>query len=416
MYTPVQLPAKATAVVGVRRSGKTTYLHQLRRERAEQGVPRERLPYLNFEDERLVDLTADQLGLLVEDYYRQYPALRGREVVTWCFDEIHYVVGWERLVRRLLDSERVEVFVTGSSAALLSREVATALRGRAWEVAVYPFGFAEVLDHRGQPVPEVPGRLSSPTRSAIERAFLAYLGVGGFPEAQGLDAAARSQLLPDCVDVAILRDVVERHGVTHIVGLLWLVRHLLANAASTFSVERFHAAMKSQGLVIAKDTVHRLLEYVQDCFLVRTVWMESNSERQRMVNPRKAYPVDPGLIGLFERSGRANRGRALETVVMLELERRGYEVHYVRTAEGWEVDFLAHRPGDRSLLVQVCAEGGADETLARELRGLEAASRHYTRASGVLVTLDAAAPTQLPPGMMWRPAAQWLLEADPAGV
>ena len=107
-------------------------------------------------------------------------------------------------------------------------------------------------------------------------------------------------------------------------ALRWLARHLLSNAAGSFSVEKFYSGLKSQGISIAKDTVHLLLSYLEDCFLIRTVWVESESERRRMVNPRKSYPIDAGLIPVFDRSGRANLGHALETAVYLELERRGF--------------------------------------------------------------------------------------------
>lgn len=108
-------------------------------------------------------------------------------------------------------------------------------------------------------------------------------------------------------------------------------------------------------------------------FFLRTVAMHSASERQRMVNPRKAYPVDPGLISLFERSGRSHQGRALETAVLLELERRGWETSYVRTKGDFEVDFFAHRAGEKPLLIQVCLESEGEETWNRELRSLEMA-------------------------------------------
>jgi predicted AAA+ superfamily ATPase len=101
-------------------------------------------------------------------------------------------------------------------------------------------------------VPEDPGFTSGPQRSRLEKAFLAWLTVGGFPEAQGLAPATRGQLLRDCVDVAMLRDVVERHGVSNLTGLRWLVRHLLGNAGGLFSVEKFHGALKSQGVAIAR--------------------------------------------------------------------------------------------------------------------------------------------------------------------
>ena len=202
------------------------------------------------------------------------------------------------------------MLITGSSAALLSREIATVLRGRAWQVPIHPFSFEETLRHQGRTLPEGPGVLTGRERGRLERALLDWLVAGGFPEAQGLDPASRHQLLRDYVDVAMLRDVVERHDVRNVAALRWLVRRLLGNAGGLFSIEKFHAVLKSQGMPIAKDTLHQFLGYLEDCLLVRLVWMESTSERQRMVNQRKAYPVDAGLIPVFDRTGRANLGHA----------------------------------------------------------------------------------------------------------
>lgn len=175
--------------------------------------------------------------------YRRFSAFRGIQTVTWCFDEIQAVPGWERFVRRLLDTEKVEVFLSGSSAARLSRELATAMRGRSWEVVIHPFSFEEYLRHRGQEVPRSQETLSAGKRSALEGALLSYLDVGGFPEAQGLDAPTRMRLLDEYVDIAMLRDVVERHRVSNVTGLRWLVRHLLGNPCGLFSVEKFYAGL-----------------------------------------------------------------------------------------------------------------------------------------------------------------------------
>lgn len=412
----VAFPGKVTAIIGMRRAGKTTYLHQLRRERLAGGVGRERLPYINFEDERLAGLQMQDLNLLVEEYYRQMPAVRGRDVVTWCFDEIQVVAGWERFTRRLLDTEKVEMFVSGSSAALLSREVATSMRGRGWEVVVYPFSFEEYLSHHHHEVPSDPGRLLAADRSRLEGALLNYLVTGGFPEAQLLAIAERQRLLADYVDVAMLRDVVERHGVSNVTGLRWLVRHLLGNPAGKFSVERFHAALKSQGIAISRDTVHQLLAYLEDCFLVRTVWVEADSERRRMVNPRKAYPVDPGLIPVFDRTGRSNLGHALETAVMIELARRRWEVTYVRTEAGHEVDFLARRAGGPAQLIQVCANLDAAATREREVRALLAASAEHPRATLHLITLTPETARAIPEEIAVHAAAEWFLLPDPAEI
>jgi len=188
-------------------------------------------------------------------------------------------------------------------------------------------------------------------------------------------------------------------------------RQLLANPGGSFSVKKHYDTLRSQGVSVGKDTLHDYLAYLEDAFLVRIVAMHSASERQRMVNPRKAYPIDPGLIALFERSGRVHHGQALETAVMLELERRGFQVSYVRTPEEFEVDFLAQRPGEPPLLVQVSLETEGDDTWERELRALEAAVLRFPDARPILVTLDAAPPTRpLPLSISWAPAAEWLLE------
>jgi hypothetical protein len=406
----VTIPGKATAVVGMRRAGKTYFLHQVRQQQAAEGIPRDRLPYVNFEDERLAGIEAAHLGSLFESYYRERPGLRGKQAVTWCFDEIQVVPGWEKFVRRLLDSEKVQVYITGSSASLLSREIATALRGRAWEVVIHPFSFEESLRHRNLGVPTNPASMTAVERSSVERAFLDYLSAGGFPEAQGMDAPTRMQLLGDYVDVSMLRDVVERHSVTNVVGLRWLLRHLLGNVGALFSVEKFYSSLKSQGFAISKDTVHSLLSHVEDCFLVRTVWMEAASERRRMVNPRKAYPVDPGLIPVFDRTGRRNLGHALESAVLVELERRRAEVTYVRTPSGLEVDFLArHRDGGFEL-IQVCADMTDEATSAREIRALEEAGRVHPQAVRRLLLLARdALRSSLPVGIIAQPAYEWLL-------
>jgi len=404
------IPGKAFAVIGVRRGGKTSFLAQCRLDRLAAGRPPESQLLLSLEDERLAGLTVADLGWLLEEHQRQFPTLRAKGGITLYLDEVHTVAGWEGLVRRLMDTGGVEIFVSGSSARLLSREVATSLRGRAMEVLVLPFSFREALRHAGVEPDGPVARLRPADRAAIDQRLRRYLTEGGFPEAQGAVPRDRAALLSSYVDVMVLRDVIERHAVSNPLALRWIERQLLANPGGAFSVRKHYDALRSQGVAVGKDTLHDYLAYLEDAFLVRTIAMHSGSERQRMVNPRKAYPVDPGLIALFERSGRSQQGRALETAVMLELERRGWEVSYLRTTAGFEVDFIAHRAGDAPLLIQVCLESEGDETWERELRALESAAG-YTEARAFLVTLDAVPPQRpLPRGLTWAPASIWLLE------
>jgi predicted AAA+ superfamily ATPase len=281
------------------------------------------------------------------------------------------------------------------------------------EVLVHPFSFREALRHAGAEPSGRHERLAPPARAALDQRLRAYLAEGGFPGAQGAEPRDRAALLSSYVDVVVLRDVIERHAVSNPLALRWIERQLLANPGGAFSVKKHYDTLRAQGVAVGKDTLHQHLAHLEDAFLVRTVAMHSASERQRMVNPRKAYPVDPGLITLFERSGRTHHGRALETALFLELERRGFEVTYLRTREGLEVDFLAHRAGEPALLVQSCLETEGDETWERELRALESAAARFPKARARLVTLDASAPARkLPRGIAWAPAARWLLEED----
>jgi predicted AAA+ superfamily ATPase len=256
---------------------------------------------------------------------------------------------------------------------MLSKEIASSLRGRAWTVVLHPFGFEEALRHAGAKVPAEPMHLGSREVANLERSFLAHLEVGGFPEAQGLEAASRATLLRDDVDVVLLRDVIERHAVRQVEALRWLVRRLLGNAAGSFSAEKCYSALRSEGFAVTKDSVHALLAHLEDCFLIRCVWMDSGSERQRMVNPRKVYPIDTGLIPNFDRARRANLGHALETCVLLELERRRAEITYVRTTSGHEVDFLARFPAGAEALIPCCADASDPATAERESRALDEA-------------------------------------------
>lgn len=403
------VPGKAIAVIGMRRAGKTSLLWQILADRLAQGTPREGLLYFSFEDERLAGIQAKDLDMLVEEYYRLFPEWRDHQRATFFLDEIQVVPGWEIFARRLLDSEKVDLFLSGSSARLLSREVATSMRGRAMEAVVLPFSFRESLRHAGREPRKNPAHLTKAQRSSLDKALLAYLEQGGFPEAQGVDVRNRVELLRGYVDVVLLRDVIERYAVTQPLALRWMVRQLLGNAAGLFSINKFHLDLKSQGTAVAKDTLHALLDHLEDAFLLRSVGIAADSERRRRVNLRKVYPVDTGLISIFDRSGKANLGHMLETAVFLELERRGADVAYVRTTGGFEVDFLARYSDGQQELIQVCTTIDDPETLARETRALSDAADDFPRARCLLITLYKPAAVRLVPKVTLVAASEWLL-------
>ena len=270
------------------------------------------------------------------------------------------VPGWEPFVRRLLDTEKVELILSGSSARLLSREVATSMRGRALEVLIHPFSFRESLRHTGVEPGAPWDRLSKAVHSDLDHRWARIFWRVDFRRRWGYPTADHGALLRSYVDVVVLRDIIERYAVTNPVALRWMQRHLLANAATAFSVQKFYNDLRSQGIPVGKDTLHAYLGYLEDAFLIRTIALHTGSERQRMVNPRKAYPVDPGLIPLYANGpGRPNLGHALETAVMVELERRGLQVCVCTHQGGFRGGF----PGNESPTTS-----GTDPGLSGRLR------------------------------------------------
>lgn len=405
-----KLANKALAVVGVRRGGKTSFLYQNMAQRYAAGAAQGTQILISLEDERLVGMTSEDLGWLLDQHKSQVPALRAGDRRTVYLDEVQVVPGWETVVRRLLDAHDADVFVSGSSAKLLSREVHTSLRGRAMEVLVHPFSFREALRHADLEPSGHWQELNTSERATLESALNSYLKVGGFPEAQGSEDIHRIPLLKGYVDLMVFRDVVERHAVSNIEALRCLQRHLLASPAAPFSVSKFYRDLRSQKVAVGEETLYTLLGHLEDAFLIRQVFMHTESERQRQRNPRKMYPIDTGLFPIYERAGRENRGAALETAVMLELERRGYTVGWVRAGTDLEVDFHAESHVFSPLLIQVSLETSADATWDREVRALQAAAAEHPEARTLLLTLDPTPPPRVLPGRLeWQSVAQWLL-------
>jgi len=415
------VPGKAHAVIGMRRAGKTCFLKQLLAKRRKVGPP-ERSIYLSFDDDRLAGIDASQLDALLEEYFRRYPDLRrkqrSRDRSVWFLDEVQLVEGWDRFVRRVLDTEPIDIVVSGSSARMLSREIHSSLRGRAMATVIAPFSFREALRHRDEEPKAHANRLTTAARSAIERRLREYLVAGGFPEAQGsgkrlLDRGTRVALLQGYVDTVLFRDVIERHAVSQVAALRWIIRHALRNPCGSFSANKLHDDLRSQGHNVAKDTVHALLDHLIDAFVIAAVPVATDSERRRNTNPRKFYPADPGLIDAFDTSGRSNTGHALETAVYNELSRRGADLAYVKTKAGFEVDFLARHADGREELIQVCADPSDAATWQRETRALDAAHAEHPRAERLVIVLDTSGSRALShPKTQVLPAHQWLLAAE----
>ena len=404
------VPGKAHAITGMRRAGKTCYLFQCLQDARARGATREQLVYFNFEDERLGSVEAARLSEIVESYYQRHPGFRRREEVVFCFDEIQLVPGWERFVRRLMDSEKARVFLSGSSSKMLSREVATSMRGRAMETTITPFSFREFLAAREIAFPE--NGLAPPARmrSLLQKALDDYLLTGGFPEARhAMSGQDRVDLLRGYVDTVLFRDVAERHGVGNLVALRAFVRQIVRNPAKVFSISKIAGDFASRGIAVSKETLLGFLDYFVDAFLVFALPVHTRSERRRQVNPRKLYLADHSLAAAFSPADGLERGRLLENMVACELLRKTRDLAYFKTAGGLEVDFLATTFDGKRHLIQVACDVSSARTWEREVRALLAARAEACDASSWLLCEIMPPPGfEMPEKTNVVPLSEWL--------
>jgi uncharacterized protein len=378
------VPHKIMTVTGVRRAGKTYFLYQAMQALMEEGASKQSILYMNFEDDRLSDITVKELPRILDCYFERYPEQKKERTYIF-FDEIQNVDGWEKFIRRLQDSEDAQIFLTGSSAKLLSHEIATALRGRCLNYEVFPFSFKEFLQHQ-----DVALKKSSASKAEIKNAFNDYIAYGGYPETIGYSERIWRNTLQDYIRLILYRDMIERHRIKNHSLVKYFIRHLLQNVASPLSINKLFNDMKSQGFSVSKDTLHLYLSYIEDAYTFFTVPIFSHSLRVQQVNYRKLYCVD---IGLSEASvfGVAERvGALLENLVYLELRRDDQnEIYYHKTASGKEIDFFVIRNKQERHLIQVALHLEDPATRTRELDALCEAMDELDVSSSLIITRDA---------------------------
>ena len=366
---------KIVGLAGVRRSGKTFLFFDTIRRLTEQGVDRRCIVYLNFEDDRLNPIHAGELDLVLRCLRQLYPETLNQRIFMF-LDEVQNVPGWERWVRRIQDTEDVEVYVTGSSSQLLTRDLATALRGRSITLEVFPLNFSEALAFRGIEV--IPHRAEN--ESLIRGALEAYLAWGGFPEIVLADETLRPLILEEYASLMFYRDVVERYGVRNEKLMRELLRHVFRNTASLINVSKLHRDFRSLGFSVSKNTLFDYLSYLEDAFLVFLVPRQEQSLRKQAHNPKKLHVIDPGLVAAFKANPGRDVGHKLETVVYLEVRRTRKDLFY--HIDGSEVDLC---DGEGAFFINTCWSLAEAETRRRESRAMALGHARWPQAHGLLL-------------------------------
>jgi predicted AAA+ superfamily ATPase len=374
---------KAAVCIGVRRSGKSTYLFQIVQRLIESGVSRQNILYLNFFDDRLHALRQENLGLITEAYYSIFPRKKNSEVVYCFFDEIQSVPGWEPFVDRMMRTEKCEIYITGSSAKMLSKEIATQMRGRALSWEMFPFSFREFLDYKGI---EKENSLSTKKRLIVQKAFEEYWETGGFPEVLGLTRQLRIKIHQEYFHTILFRDLVERHDISHPKAVADLAHSLVDNTASLYSINSLTGYLKSLGHKVPKAAVSDYMEWFEDSYFLFTMQIFDSSAARRDSNPKRIYCIDHAMVTSVASGILVNSGHLLENLVFTALRRLYPEIHYYKTRTGREVDFIVPTSGKTRIVIQACESLAEPQTRKREIAAISEAMAELGLKTGTIAT------------------------------
>lgn len=379
-----EAPNKIKVAIGMRRAGKTYFLYQQIIKMIEEGVDRSAILYINFEDDRLLPLDEQKLAKLVDAFYSLYPQNHDRKCFLF-FDEIQNVNNWPIVIRRLHDSKNAEIFLTGSSAKLLSKEIATSLRGRSLAIEIWPYSFQEFI--RAKKVIIDRSLYDKKAQDRLAEVFNNYLSGGGFPEIISYDSDVKQKTLQEYLDIVIYRDIIERHNIKNPTLIKYMILSMIHNVGKPFAVNKFYNDLKSQGYQIGKDILYEYADHLEDAYLAFSVSIYDKSIRKVQTNPKKLYAIDTGMVRALTLDYESDLGRLFENIVYLDLRRLGCKINYYLTSERYEIDFLAQTSRGHKKLFQVAWDVQDAKTREREERALQAGMRELS-IDGEIITLD----------------------------
>ena len=336
-------------VTGVRRCGKSTLQLQIQKKYFEfEGV------FLHFEDPRLA-------GITTADFERLYNEIKQRNSKLVFFDEIQIVQGWEIFVNQLLREDFI-VFITGSNASLLSRELGTHLTGRHFSTELFPFSYNEFLVFT--------------QKQPNESSFTEYLQFGGMPDYL---RTKTGKYLNQLLDDVLIRDIAVRYGVRDVNSLRQLTVYLLSNIGNLVSANGLSCMFG----IKSHSTFLDYFSYLRDAYLLEFVPLFDYSVKKQIRNPQKVYAVDLGIYHQNKIAFSSNEGHILENAVYLHLRRKGEEIYYFQN--NGECDFVTAQKGKPDKLYQVCVNVNS-MNFEREVEGLFLAMDYFKIDKAHIIT------------------------------
>ena len=351
---------EVVVIKGVRRCGKSTLLVNEMKRLVASGVAKERLLFVNFEDVRLIGHLGVELLGLIKDTYMEFVNPQDKPYIF--LDEVQNIEHWEKWVNMEYELKKSHIYVTGSNSSMLSSEIGTALGGRYVSVDVYPLSFKEFLLFKGV---EIKNRMELVSqKNLLNREFRAFISEGGFPKSieYSHDKLMQKELIEGYFNSILLKDIVARFKLKNFKTLEDLSASILSNTATYHTINKLKNTFS-----ISYDMARDYMEYFEKAYMILAINKFDYSLKKQQANARKYYSIDLGLSNLLRVPNVKTKGHDLESVVLLELLRRGYKVYYHKTKGDLECDFVVEKNREIVELIQVTVTLQNEKTRKREL-------------------------------------------------
>lgn len=359
--------------VGIRRTGKSYMMYQQIKQLEASGIPLSQIVYVNFEDERLLEMTAEDLNLILEIGLE----ISGTDVRPYLFlDEIQNINGWEKFVRRIADM-KYRINITGSNSKMLSSEIASTLGGRFVIINVYPYSFSEYLsaNHMEKNYLDT---ISTRDRADIQNQYNEYITYGAFPEL--VEIKNKRAFLNSIYQTVYLGDIITRNKITNDFAVRLILKKIAESVTKPLSFSRLTNIIKSTGLSIGKQTVINYVGYMTDSYLLFALQNYAAKLVEKETFP-KYYFMDTGLLGLMLLDCKSAQ---LENLVAIELLRRYGAENVYFFENNVEIDFYV--PSD-NLAIQVSMQVLDDmDTRERETRAFVKLNNFIPGSKCILIT------------------------------
>ena len=368
---PVQ-PELIITVPGVRRAGKSSLLMLAVNKLLTSGIKRERILWVNFDDERLDRMPMEELDEVLQAYREMYPDIELKDVYMF-FDEIQNIDGWDFFVLRVFKSYCRNVYVTGSNAKLLSSEISTALRGWTLDYEMLPLSFREFCRFKGIDAHSYLESDKAKRYAAMEE----YIHGGGFPKVVlSTDKSMKLRLLQGYFNTMLFRDLAERHAIKNIEALRYFLKRVMQNLTKTTSINAIVNDMRSNGVSVSKDDLYNWADWAVEAYLFVRYPKYSRSLVKENQSLRKYYVIDTGMRQAVLMPQSEDKGKLLENIVALELfRRRGADRKMFYWQDGRECDFVVQREEHVEELIQVTWDIEDEDTRKREIDGIKEAAK-----------------------------------------